>query len=86
MAPAEDHLRELLKLPLEGRAYAAKRLLDSLDGDEREDLDIEEANEVARAAELTRRAQSVIDGTAELIDAAEVQRRVTARLHAVRAK
>jgi hypothetical protein len=31
MAQAEEHLRELLKLPVEDRARAAKLLLDSLD-------------------------------------------------------
>lgn len=79
MAQAEEHLRELLKLPIEDRARAAKALLDSLDegGDDLE-------AEALKAAELTRRARAVAAGTAELIDAAEARRRVMARLREVR--
>jgi hypothetical protein len=79
VARAEEHLRELLKLPVEDRAHAAKLLLDSLDQDE-DDPDAE----ALRAAELTRRASAVADGTADLVDAAEVRRRVAARLREVR--
>jgi putative addiction module component (TIGR02574 family) len=79
VAQAEEHLRELLKLPIEDRARAAKALLDSLDegGDDLE-------AEALKAAELTRRARAVAAGTAELIDAAEARRRVMARLREVR--
>ncbi len=79
MARAEEHLQELLKLPVDGRAHAARRLLDSLDQDEH-DADAE----ALRAAELTSRARAVASGTAELVDAAEVRRRVAARLRDVR--
>jgi Putative addiction module component len=79
MAQAEEHVRELLKLPVQDRAHAAKLLLDSLD-DELEDPEAE----TLRATELTRRALSVVDGTTELVDADEVRRRVTARLREVR--
>lgn len=79
MARAEEHLQALLKLPVEDRAHAAKQLLDSLDQDEH-DPDAE----ALRAAELTRRAHTVANGTAELVDAAEVRRRVAARLREVR--
>jgi hypothetical protein len=79
MARAEEHLRELLKLSVEDRAHAANLLLDSLDQDE-QDPDAE----ALRAAELTRRAHAVANGTAELVDAAEVRRRVAARLREVR--
>jgi hypothetical protein len=79
VARVEEHLRELLKLPVEDRAHAAKLLLDSLDQDEQDP----EA-EALRAVELKRRARAVADGTAELIDAAEVRRRVAARLREVR--
>ncbi|HWO19660.1 MAG TPA: addiction module protein [Kofleriaceae bacterium] len=75
MTRAEELLRELLKMPVEDRAHAAKRLLDSLDEDP-EDPDVQ----ALRAAELTRRARAVADGSAELIDADEVRRRVAARL------
>lgn len=79
MARAEEHLQELLKLPVEDRAHAAKRLLDSLDEE------VEEPHaEALRAAELTRRARAVADGTADLVDAGEVRRRVAARLREVR--
>lgn len=75
MARAEEHLEELLKMPVEDRARAAKLLLDSLDEDP-EDPDAE----ALRAAELSRRARAVADGSAELIDADEVRRRIAARL------
>jgi putative addiction module component (TIGR02574 family) len=79
MAQAEEHLRELLKLPIEDRARAAKLLLDSLD-EEPEDPEAE----ALRIAELSRRARAVADGTAELIDAQDVRRRIAARLRKVR--
>jgi putative addiction module component (TIGR02574 family) len=79
IARAEQHLEELLKLPVEERAHAAKLLLDSLD-DAPEDAQAE----ALRAAELTRRARAVSDGTAKLVDADEVRRRVAARLREVR--
>jgi putative addiction module component (TIGR02574 family) len=81
MARAEEHLRELLKLPVEERAHAAKLLLDSLD-EEPEELEAD----ALRAAELTRRARAVADGSAEMIDAEEVRRRVTARLREIRTR
>jgi hypothetical protein len=79
MARAEEHVRELLKLPAEDRANAAKRLIDSLD-EEGNDPDAE----ALKITELVRRAQAVRDGTAELIDADEARRRVLARLREVR--
>ena len=81
MARADEHLRELLKLPVEDRARAAKLLLDSLD-EEPEDPEAE----ALRVAELSRRARAVADGTAELIDADEVRRRVSARLREARTR
>ena len=79
MARAEEHIQALLKLPVEDRARAAKAMLDSLD----EDPEDPEA-EALRAAELSRRARAVADGSAELIDADEVHRRIAARLRAAR--
>lgn len=79
MATVDEHIKELLKLPVEDRAHAAKLLLDSLD-DEGEDP----SAEALRAAELTRRARMVVSGKAELVDADEVRRRVAARLREVR--
>jgi putative addiction module component (TIGR02574 family) len=79
MARAEDHIRELLKLPPEERAQAAKILLDSLD----EDGDDPEA-EALKVAELIRRAQSVLAGRAELVNPDDARRRVMARLREVR--
>lgn len=75
MSRAEDRLQE----PVEARAHAAKLLLDSLD----EKVEAPDA-EALRAAELTLRARAVADGTAELVDADEVRRRVAARLREVR--
>jgi hypothetical protein len=79
MARAEEHIRELLKLPIEDRAHAAKLLLDSLD----EDQDDPEA-EGLKLAELVRRANAVRSGTADLCDADEARRRVMARLRELR--
>ena len=79
MAGVEEHVRELLKLPLEDRAHAAKLLLDSLD-DDPDDSDAE----TLRIAELTRRARAVANGSARLVDADEVRQRITARLRSVR--
>lgn len=81
MAGAEEHLRELLKLPVEERARAAKLLLDSLDEDPEDPV-----AEALRAAELSRRAQAVADGSAELIDADEVRARIAARLREARTR
>lgn len=77
MTRAEELLRELLKMPIEDRALVAKLLLDSLGGDP-EDPD----TQALRAAELTRRARAVADGSAERIDADDVRRRIAARLRA----
>jgi hypothetical protein len=79
MARVEEHIRELLKLPVEERAEAAQRLLESLDPD-----DADPDAELLKAAEVTRRARSVAGGAAELVDADEVRRRVAARLREVR--
>ena len=79
MARAEEHIRELLKLPTEERANAAKLLLDSLD-----DEDDDPEAEALKIAELVRRANAVHDGTAELVDADEARRRVLARLRDIR--
>lgn len=81
MAPADQHIRALLELPPEDRAHAAKLLLDSLDED-----DADPEAETLKAAELTRRAQVVASGTAELVDAAEVRRRIAARLRDIRGR
>lgn len=79
MARAEEHIQALLELSVEDRAHAAKLLLDSLD-DEAADPEAD----ALRAEELTRRASNVADGTADLVDANEVGRRVAARLREVR--
>jgi putative addiction module component (TIGR02574 family) len=81
MPRVEEHIQELLKLPVEDRARAAKLLLDSLD-EEPDDVDAE----ALRVAELARRARAVADGTAELIDAEEVRRRIAARLREARTR
>lgn len=79
MATTDEHIRALLSLPAKERAHAAKLLIDSLD----EDFEDTSA-ESMRAAELTRRARSVVDGTAAVVDIDEVRRRVAARLREVR--
>ncbi len=75
MAQAEEHIRELLKSPVETRARAAQRLIESID-DDPEDPEAE----MMRAAELTRRARADMEGTSKRVDAEEVRRRVAQRL------
>ena len=79
MARAQDHLAELLRLPLEDRAKAARALLDSLDeGGVGPDAD------EAQIAELIRRAQALDAGQITLVDGAVARARVKARLRHVR--
>ncbi|HVY31802.1 MAG TPA: addiction module protein [Polyangiaceae bacterium] len=74
-----DKLRqEALALPLDERAALAKDLLLSLD--EPADAGADEA----WAEEIGRRAQAVADGTATLVDWADAEKRITARLKARR--
>jgi len=75
MARSQDHLTELLKLPSEGRAKAARALLDSLDED-----GTDGAAEEAQVAELVRRMQSLDAGEITLVNGAEARARVKARL------
>jgi len=74
-----DKLRqEALALPLDERAALAKDLLLSLD----EPTDV--GAEQAWADELGRRAQAVADRTATLVDWADAEKRIAARLKARR--
>ena len=79
MSGAQDPLSELLRLPIEGRARAARVLLDSLDEDG-EDADTEQA----QLTELIRRMQALDAGQVKLIDSADARARVLARLRSVR--
>ncbi len=79
MAQADDHLAELLRLPVEVRAKAARTLLDSIDDDD-DDINAE----ASHTAELVRRMNSLDSGQTALIDASEARARVLARLRAVR--
>ncbi len=74
-----EHLAELMKLPTNDRARAARKLLDSLD-DQEERIDFDEA----WGQELARRVQGIVDGTMQTIDGAEARKRVLARLAALR--
>lgn len=76
-----DKLRkEALALPLDERAALAKDLLLSLEENEVPEAGAEEA----WAEEIGRRAQAVADGTAVLVDWADAEKRITARLKARR--
>ena len=79
MARVEEHLAELLRLPVDERARAARTLLDSLD----EDGDQSGAEEL-QVTELIRRMQALHAGQVKLIDDAEARARVMARLRSVR--
>jgi putative addiction module component (TIGR02574 family) len=79
MARVEEHLAELLRLPADERARAARALLDSLDEDG-EDASVEQA----QVAELIRRMQALHAGQVKLINDAEARARVMARLRSVR--
>jgi putative addiction module component (TIGR02574 family) len=75
---ADELRREALALPVDERAALAKDLLLSLDeGDE-------PGAEDAWAEELGQRAQAVADGTATLVDWADAEKRISARLKARR--
>jgi putative addiction module component (TIGR02574 family) len=71
MASLDEHLRELLKLPLEDRAYAARRLFESLEDDEA-DPDAE----TAWAAEIERRLAKHDAGQATLVTMDEAVERI----------
>jgi putative addiction module component (TIGR02574 family) len=79
MARAEEHIQELLKLSPEERAHAASVLLESLEPDEGDP-----GAEQAQADEIARRLARLADGSAVLVDGAEVRRRIAARLREVR--
>ena len=75
---AEKLKKEALALPLDEGTALAKDLLLSLD--ESAEVGAEEA----WAEEIGRRAQAVGDGTATLVDWADAEKRITARLKARR--
>jgi putative addiction module component (TIGR02574 family) len=79
MARVEEHLAELLRLPADERARAARALLDSLDEDG-EDTGVEQA----QVSELIRRMQALHAGQVQLIDDTEARARIMARLRSVR--
>src|SRR5256885_16919777 len=78
MARVEEHLAELLGLPVDERAKAARALLDSLDEDG-EDSGVE-----AQVTELIRRMQALQAGQVKLIDDAEARARGMARFRSGR--
>ena len=75
---ADELRREALALPVDERAALAKDLLLSLDEG------AEPGAEDAWGEELGRRAQAVADGTATLVDWADAEKRISARLKARR--
>jgi putative addiction module component (TIGR02574 family) len=79
MARVEEHLAELLRLPVDERARTARALLDSLDEHD-EDTGVEQS----QVTELIRRMQALHAGQVKLIDDAEARARVIARLRSVR--
>jgi putative addiction module component (TIGR02574 family) len=76
-----NHLRELLRMPLEDRARAARALLDSLDEDGEE-----EGVEQAHLAELIRRMEALEAGQVHVINDADARSRVLARLRSLRGR
>lgn len=81
MARTEDHLAELLRLPIEERARAARALLDSLD-----ESDEEPGVEHAQVTELIRRMRALDAGQVDLVDNADARARVMARLRSIRGR
>ena len=81
MARAEKHVAELLKLPIDERAKAARELLASLDPGP-DDPNAPDA----QSAELIRRVSAFETGEVKLVNAAEARERVMARLRAFRPK
>ncbi len=79
MAKTHPILADLLKLSKKDRAQLAQALIASLDhGAADSDADTIWGDEIAR------RMKSIEDGSGELIDGAEVRRRVRERLQAIR--
>ncbi|MBI5543563.1 MAG: addiction module protein [Deltaproteobacteria bacterium] len=79
MAQSDEHLAELLKLPAEQRARAARALLYSLD-DEAEEPDALEA----QAEELLRRVRAFAAGEVKLVGGEEARATVMARIRSLR--
>ena len=75
---SNDRFRSALALPPEERAELAHVLLVSLH------QETDPGAEAEWVAELERRAQAVVDGTAKLVDWEEARERITARLKARR--
>jgi len=75
---AEELRQAALALPIKDRAALAKDLLLSLDDD------AEPGAEDAWLEELARRAQAIADGTADLVDWTDAEKRISARLKARR--
>jgi putative addiction module component (TIGR02574 family) len=74
MATLPSLREQVLNLPENERAELVRDLIRSLDGE----ADPEAAKKWAE--EIERRARSVLDGTAELVDGSEALARVRARL------
>ncbi|NOK34693.1 addiction module protein [Corallococcus exercitus] len=79
MATRDQLLAQALRLSPDDRRRLAHELLDSLDGD----VDASDA-EAAWGEEISRRAQEVLDGTAELVDWDDVRKQVTEELERMR--
>ncbi|MFP2897234.1 addiction module protein [Corallococcus sp. 4LFB] len=74
MATRDELLAQALRLSPDDRARLAHELLDSLGEGPPEDA------ENAWGEEISRRAQEVLDGTAELLDWDDVRKRMKERL------
>jgi len=75
-ARAKRVLEEALELPLEERGELARKLLESLEGDARTEI------ESAWAPVIARRAREVLDGTAPTRDLDEALDEIEARARA----
>ncbi|RKG50239.1 addiction module protein [Corallococcus sp. AB011P] len=79
MATRDQLLAQALRLSPEDRRRLAHDLLDSLD----EGVEASDA-EAAWGEEISRRAQEVLDGTAELLDWDDVRKQVNEELERMR--
>ncbi|MBZ4376755.1 addiction module protein [Corallococcus sp. AS-1-6] len=79
MATRDQLLAQALRLSPEDRRRLAHELLDSLD----EGVATSDA-EAAWGEEISRRAQEVLDGTAELVDWDDVRKQVNEELERMR--
>jgi hypothetical protein len=83
MDSPDDLLERALRLPVEERRRFARALIISLDRDQDEEHDEEQADAAWRD-EIGRRVQQMLDGQVEMFDGEQSHARLRAHLRAMR--